>query len=143
MEADERAQAEGNRAGANRPARVLIVDADENCRRMYSTMLTHRGFPVEAAADCGAAIAEARTGVVRVIVIDPVECDREQLAELRGLTAARGIPVVALTSRVTEPELDAIRGDGYRAVLLKPVLPSQVADAVEQALDGGSRPEAS
>lgn len=115
---------------------VLIVDSDENCRRMYAAILEHRGFVVSAAADCAAALDEASCEDLRVLLLDPHDCEQVALEALRREAATRGIPTLALTSWVTEPELSHIWGQGFDAVLLKPIMPTEVAEAVHAALDG-------
>ena len=115
---------------------VLIVDSDENCRRMYAAILEHRGFVVSAAADCAAALDEALCEDLRVLLLDPHDCEQVALEALRRETTARGIPTLALTAWVTEPELTHLWGQGFDAVLLKPIKPTEVAEAVDAAMDG-------
>lgn len=117
-------------------SQVLIVDSDENCRRMYAAILEHRGFVVSAAADCAAALPEASSEALRVLLLDPHDCEEAALGALRREAAARGIPTLALTSWVTEPELSRICEQGFDGVLLKPIKPTEVAEAVHAALDG-------
>ena len=115
---------------------VLIVDSDENSRRMYAAILEHRGFVVTVAAECADALREGECADLRVLLLDPHDCEQEALESLKQEAATRGIPTLALTSWVTEPELTRLSSQGFDAVLLKPIRPTEVAAAVSAALDG-------
>lgn len=120
--------------GGTYEGHILLVDGDEHSRRISSTVLQHRGFIVWASDDCAGAMSKASCAELRVLLVNPHDCEQVALAELRETATARGIPTLALTSRVTEPELATLCSQGFDAVLLKPISPNAVLEAVHTAL---------
>lgn len=79
--------------------RVLIVDDNEDVRRILSLRLALAGFDVRDAADGRAGLAELRTGRWDLVLLDLImpEVDGfEFLAELQG-EASAAPPVVVIT----------------------------------------------
>lgn len=124
--------------GTSTSGHVLLIDRDENSRRIYSAMLQHLGFAVSAVSDCASALCDPCIDNLQVLLVNPHDCDEGELVRLRAAAAVRGAATLAITSRVTAPELAEICSDGFDAVLLKPIGPAEVAAAVRLALQHGS-----
>lgn len=116
--------------------RILLVDRDEHARLIYGAILEHRGYAVALESSCDDAIRIAEHEAAHLLVIDPHACEEPSVARLHAVARERGIPTLALTARVTEPDLTAVCSAGFDAVLIKPIPPSDVADAVHAALNG-------
>lgn len=82
--------------------RVLVVDDDAPVRRMLSRSLTAEGFDVRAAADGGAALAEAERSAPDLVVLDVSMPGLDGLAVCRRLRAG-GLTgsILMLTARDT------------------------------------------
>jgi len=67
-------------ATAAPPARVLVVDDEDNITFLLTTALRHFGFAVDTAADGRSALQLARTGGHDVILLDVMLAVRDALA---------------------------------------------------------------
>jgi DNA-binding response OmpR family regulator len=79
-------------------ARVLIVDDNEDVRRILALRLAREGFLVDSAADGREALCAVRAGGCDLVVLDLVmpELDGfEVLAQLRA--AGSALPIVVIT----------------------------------------------
>src|SRR5262245_44193991 len=88
------------------PARgsVLVVDDEDQLRRLASAQLRRAGYEVTLAADgqeALARLAEATPDLVVSDVMMPVLDGLGLLQELRAQSATRGIPVILLTAKGT------------------------------------------
>lgn len=94
---------------ATEPARVLVVDDEENITFLLSSALGHFGFEVETAADGRSALQQARTGRYQLILLDVMLPDVDGFEVLKRLRAdAVDTPVLFLTARDATEE--AVRG---------------------------------
>jgi two-component system OmpR family response regulator len=96
-------------ATASPPARVLVVDDEDNITFLLTTALRHFGFAVEAAADGRTALQAARGGAHDVILLDVMLPDLDGFEVCRRLRGD-GIdtPVLFLTAR--DGTEDTVRG---------------------------------
>ena len=121
---------------------VLVVDDDEDARLIWKTILESRGFAVVQAADGAEAVEIARRHRPALILLDLVmpHVDGWEVMELLRLDRrSEEIPVVAVTS--TDAHSEEVREAGFQALLRKPVLPPQLAKAVEICVNAHSRGE--
>jgi DNA-binding response OmpR family regulator len=111
---------------------VLVVDGDEHARFIFRSILQHAGFDVITAGDGETALALCAASPPGSIVIDidPPTC--ASLDVVRAL--ARHAPfrgaIVATTRRAMVHEQRALGTLGLRAILVKPVDPKTVLQAV-------------
>ena len=91
------------------PARILVVDDEENITYLLRTALRHFGFEVDVASDGRRALAAARTGTPDLILLDVMLPDVDGFEVLRRLRG-EGVdtPVLFLTARDGAEE--AVRG---------------------------------
>jgi CheY-like chemotaxis protein len=115
---------------------VLIVEDNEEERRMYAAMLYHNGFEVLEASDAVAALELARTRRPDAIVMDYM------LPTMSGMAAAEilastpetsGIPVICITGySVTGDNFSASR---CRELMRKPIRKRELVLAIQRQLD--------
>jgi two-component system chemotaxis response regulator CheY len=117
-------------------ARVLVVDSIADEREMYVEGLQAEGFTVTI-SDPSAALALVSTHAVDVILarvtqphqaIDGIELTR------RTKTAANGIPVVLVTTRIEPAYRRAAGRAGCDAFVMLPATPTEIADILRSAL---------
>ncbi|MER2532396.1 MAG: PAS domain S-box protein [Candidatus Competibacter sp.] len=129
--------------GALRGKRVLLADDLPEARLALSGMLRALGLQVEAVGSgmvalVAAAAADARDEPFDLVILD------WRMPEMDGLETARRLralsldwpPVGLLVATYDEPKLqDAARQAGLHAVLIKPITPSALHDALLDALN--------
>jgi two-component system, cell cycle response regulator DivK len=118
-----------------RPARVLLVDDDEDTLLLYSEFLRFSGLDVWTAGSAPAALSSAREHRPDVVVTDislPGDDGWTLCRMLRTDAKTRSCGVIALTGWVHDAQLSA-RADaaGVDLVITKPCLP----DALLQQID--------
>jgi len=128
------ANARTSEDASNSPSKVvLVVDSDEHARFIYRTILQHAGFEVITATDAliGLHVCQHTTPTAVVLDVDPPTCPSFDAAQALANDARhRRVMVVALTRRAMLHELRDIRGPGFKTILVKPVDPKLVVDAV-------------
>jgi CheY-like chemotaxis protein len=113
--------------------RVLIVEDDDDVRRLLVDLLTEEGFAVRGAAHGVEALDLLRAWPCGVIVTDvemPIMDGWELLARLRARAASKAIPVVVATSDYRSAH--RARSLGASAVLLKPFEIEALTDLVSR-----------
>lgn len=103
-------------------ARVLVVDDDETIREVLSHKLAQMGHDVTAAADGDAGLATARDGRFDLVLLD------RSMPRMSGLEVCRAlrddgddVPIILLTGRVLEDDVEAGFAAGADDYLAKPV----------------------
>ena len=122
-----RMPAEASSASPTGAKRLLIVDDDEEVRRLVSRVLRSEGYDVEEASDSAslrAALARQRPDLV---VLDLMLGTADGLDELTELRKTMDIPVILLTGRAGE--VDRVLGlklgaDDY---MVKPFYPAELS----------------
>lgn len=114
-------------------ARVLVVEDDEDLRRLYRTSLTFAGFEVQEAGDGFTALHLIEQRPPDVVVLDlvlPRLNGHAVQQEIAARVHTRHIPIVIVT------------GSGENAdaawVLRKPVAPERLVQAVRSCLASGA-----
>ena len=115
--------------------KIIVVDDDDDVRRLAVMSLTRVGGHEVRAADSGAAclaaLADELPDVVVLDVMMPVMDGPATLAEIRAGSRTHAVPVIFLTAGVGEADVDRLRSLPVAGVLRKPFdpmrLPAQVA----------------
>jgi two-component system, OmpR family, response regulator len=120
--------------------KVLIVDDENDIRRVTRLSLTHVGRMEVADASSGPeAIRKALLEQPDAILLDvmmPSMDGPSTLAVLRGNPATAAIPVIFVTAKVMASELERLRSLGAAGVLTKPFDPMTLAGEVRAILEG-------
>jgi CheY-like chemotaxis protein len=125
--------------GVGRSLAVLVVDDDTTNREVASAMLRQLGHRPTLAADGGAAIEAARSGVFDVVLMDlhmPGMNGIETIERIRALPMAQAPRFIMLTADVSEESRKRLAQTGLDAVLGKPLLRGALRDALSAEAHG-------
>ena len=130
-----RAAATESRPRAERTGSVLVVEEEEGIRTEVMDTLMAAGHRVEAVPDADAALARLGQGGIDVVLTDLALRDRSGL-HLASAVKKRspGTAVVLLTGWGRRLHEDRLRECGVDVMLVKPVQPDRVREAVTDAL---------
>ncbi|HKE16006.1 MAG TPA: response regulator [Kofleriaceae bacterium] len=120
-------------AGAATPT-ILVVEDNPITRKMLRVALESEGYTVVEAADGRAAIAEAdrcRPALVLQDLILPDMNGFELVRQLRALPATCDTPIFALSGFLGRIEEARTAQAGFTAVLVKPIEPSRLLEAIQ------------
>jgi type IV pilus assembly protein PilB len=121
---DDQARGQAEEGDGAGPYRLLVVEDDDDVRRVIEVMLTAEGYTVMTAGDGEEALRIAARHRPHVILLDimlPDQSGIEVCRSLRNLSQTSLVPVIFLTARTdmqTELASFAAGGDDY---LVKPV----------------------
>ncbi len=115
---------------------ILIADDDASMRRLLSTVLGREGFQIREAIDGLEALEAVESGLVDLVVLDhdmPNLTGLGVLEELRARITTAALPVIMLTARTDDTELEALEL-GAQDFLTKPVQPRSLVARVKAVL---------
>ena len=132
------AQPEALTKVATRCPRVLVIDANADFRHELAGLFATMGVQVEAVSSGAQALERLVRGRVDLATIDIGLPDTDGLTlarQIRNQPQWRGLPILALTDRVST--LEVIRGAvaGCSAYLAKPLEPHALRTAVARELE--------
>ncbi len=113
---------------------LLVADDDEDILAMVQFRLARSGFEVVVARDGEEALRLAREQHPDLAVLDwmmPKATGLEVLRALRAGAETAGIPVVLLTARASEADIQAGFDAGADDYIAKPFSPQELASRVE------------
>lgn len=116
--------------------RILVVDDDEDVRRLAVMSLArvggHEVLSVGSGAECLEALRIERPDAVVLDVMMPVMDGPATLAAIRDSGTTHDVPVVFLTAGIVAADMDRLRSLPVSGVLHKPfdplTLPSELAE---------------
>lgn len=120
-------------------ARIVVADDDEDIRELVEFKLSSLGHEVVACADGDAALVACREQRPDLVVLDvtmPVKGGLETLAEIRADQVLAGLPVVMLTARAQDGDIDAGIAVGASDYVTKPFSPRDLAARITELLGG-------
>jgi len=103
---------------------ILIVEDNENNKKLLRDVLRHRGYRVAEAASAEEGNAPAAAQAPALILMDiqlPGMSGIEALARLRADARTRHIPVVAVTASAMDQDRARIMAAGFNAYQRKPI----------------------
>jgi len=115
---------------------ILIADDDASMRRLLGTVLGREGFQIREAVDGLEALDAVESGAVDLVVLDhdmPNLTGLGVLEELRARLTTTALPVIMLTARTDDTELEALEL-GAQDFLTKPVQPRSLVARVKAVL---------
>ena len=124
-------------------AEILVIDDDPDIRSLLFDTFSNAGHDVRIEADGVAGLASAVGLPPDLVLLDwmmPLRSGLEVCANLRADRIMDGIPVVMLTARGTEADLEwgyAAGADGY---IVKPFSPRALVWRIESMLSTGRQP---
>lgn len=117
--------------------RVLIVEDDEDNRKIVTKILSLDGYEVAEAVDGEEGLEKVRTWKPDLILMDlalPRLDGWEATRQLKADPQLRGIPVIALTAFAMRGDEEQAREAGCDDYLPKPARPSEIRDMVRKHL---------
>jgi DNA-binding response OmpR family regulator len=124
-------------AGARSPV-ILAADDDEDILELVAFRLERSGFTVVRARDGEQALEAARREVPDLIVLDvmmPKMDGYEVTRALRADESTRRIPIILLTARVQDDDVQRGFDAGADDYVRKPFSPQELRSRVQAILD--------
>jgi DNA-binding response OmpR family regulator len=118
--------------------RVLVADDDPDIRELVRFKLEQAGHDVTTVADGDAALASARSeGPFDLILLDvmmPRRTGIEVCETLRGDATMRTVPILLLTAKAQEADVERGFAAGADDYIVKPFSPRELSTRVGAAL---------
>jgi DNA-binding response OmpR family regulator len=127
----------GSEQDASGRGLVLVADDEADIRELVATKLTQAGFEVIAVGDGTSALAQARSRLPSVAILDvmmPGCSGLDVMAAMAEDPATAAIPVLLLSARSQEFDVRTGLELGAFDYIIKPFSPRQLLDRVEAAV---------
>lgn len=118
-------------------ARVLVADDDEDIRELVAFKLTQAGYDVEAVVDgvkAWEAIDQAPPQLALLDIMMPGLSGLDVLRKIREDERTRAVPVILLTARSRDSDVDAGFESGATDYVIKPFSPRELVHRVGSVL---------
>lgn len=116
---------------------ILVVDDDPDIRELVSFKLTHMGHTVTTENDGEAGLAAALEDVPDLVLLDlmmPKMTGIEVCQRLRDNERTQDIPIVLITAKAQESDVERGFSVGADDYIVKPFSPRELASRVEAIL---------
>ncbi|MFZ5814233.1 MAG: response regulator [Bacillota bacterium] len=116
---------------------ILVADDDLDIARLVSFQLKYHGFDVTLAHDGASALERAQTSRPDLILLDwmmPGMDGLECLTHLKADPRLQGIPVIMMTARAQQSDMEEGIAAGARAYLVKPFQLENLIRTVREAM---------
>ena len=124
---------------AERSQRVaLIAEDDSDIRELVTTKLRGAGYRVIAVANGTAALSSIREHLPDVAILDvmmPGTSGLDVIGALRGDPRTAAIPVILLSAKSQEFDVETGIASGAADYIVKPFSPRELVDRVDAVLD--------
>lgn len=117
--------------------RILVADDDGDIRDLVTFKLAQAGYAVDAAADGAAALAAIQANTPQLAILDvmmPGLSGIDVLRRLREQEETRHLPVILLTARSRDTDIDAGFATGADDYVIKPFSPRELLHRVNTLL---------
>lgn len=116
---------------------ALVIEDDDDIRRLLEVVLQQEGFTVRAAANGADGIAGLEAEPPDLALVDVGLPDMEGYEVVRRSRAATTGRIVMLSARTQDADIQAGLEAGADAYLTKPFRPQQLRTDLRRILDGG------
>jgi DNA-binding response OmpR family regulator len=116
---------------------ILVADDDMDIRDLVAFKLEQAGFDVTAVDNGLAALTAARLELPDLVVLDvmmPGMSGIDVCRELRNDRSTSGLPIILLTARAQEGDVEVGFGAGADDYIVKPFSPRELVTRVEAVL---------
>jgi len=116
---------------------ILIADDDPDIRDLVAFKLEQAGFDVVAVEDGLSALSATRSDPPDLVVLDvmmPGMSGIDVCRELRASEATATLPIILLTARAQEGDVEVGFGAGADDYIVKPFSPRELVSRVEAVL---------
>ena len=118
-------------------ARILVADDDVDIRELVEFKLSTMGHDIVAVGDGAAAVDACRENKPDLAVLDvmmPGVSGLDAIREIRADPALADLPVILLTARAQESDVETGFDSGADDYITKPFSPRELASRVEALL---------
>ena len=118
-------------------ARILVADDDVDIRELVEFKLSTLGHDVVAVADCAAAIDACQASRPDLAVLDvmmPGVSGLDAIRAIRSDPSLADLPVILLTARAQESDVETGFDSGADDYITKPFSPRELASRVQALL---------
>jgi DNA-binding response OmpR family regulator len=119
-------------------AKILIAEDERDIRELVSFSLQFGGFTVVHAINGAEAVEQAQKELPDLILMDvrmPKMTGYEACRQMKTIDAIRDIPVVFLSAKGQESEIQAGLEVGAEEYILKPFAPDELVKQVQAVLE--------
>lgn len=119
------------------PAKILIAEDERDIRELVGFTLTYGGYRVVEVPNGLEAVEKAQTELPDLILLDarmPKMTGYEACAKLKSIEATKHIPVVFLSAKGQESEVQQGISVGATAYILKPFEPYDLLNKIAKIL---------
>jgi DNA-binding response OmpR family regulator len=119
-------------------AKILIAEDERDIRELVSISLQFGGFTVVHAINGAEAVEQAQKELPDLILMDvrmPKMTGYEACRQMKTIDAIRDIPVVFLSAKGQESEIQAGLEVGAEEYILKPFAPDELVKQVQTVLE--------
>lgn len=123
------------------PMRVVVADDDADIRELVTFKLRQAGYDIDAVADGAQAWATISEAPPRLAVLDVMMSGLSGLDVLRKIRddeRTKTVPIILLTARSRDIDIDAGFASGATDYVAKPFSPRELVRRVTSVLDGGA-----
>jgi CheY-like chemotaxis protein len=119
-------------------AKILIAEDERDIRELVNFSLQFGGFTVVQAANGAEAVEQAQKELPDLILMDvrmPKMTGYEACRQMKSMPQLRDIPVVFLSAKGQETEIQTGLEAGAEEYILKPFAPDELVKQVQAVLD--------
>jgi DNA-binding response OmpR family regulator len=116
---------------------ILIADDDPDIRDLVAFKLEQAGFDITTVDNGPDALVAARDSAPDLVVLDvmmPGMSGIDVCRELRSRDSTSGLPIILLTARAQENDVEVGFGAGADDYVIKPFSPRELVSRVEAVL---------
>ena len=118
--------------------KILIVDDDPVIVKLLESRLKENSYSIEATMDASEGLQIAMNGAVDLVILDvmmPIINGYNFCGLLKAQEEQKHIPIIFLTSRITEEDMEIGRQMGAEAYLTKPINMEELLSKIRELLD--------
>ncbi|NYD99611.1 DNA-binding response OmpR family regulator [Kineosphaera limosa] len=123
------------------PMRVVVADDDADIRELVTFKLQQAGYEIDAVADGAQAWASISEAPPRLAVLDvmmPGLSGLDVLRKVREDERTKTVPVILLTARSRDSDVDSGFATGATDYVIKPFSPRELVHRVSSVLARGA-----
>jgi len=121
--------------------RILVAEDDQDIRDLVVLTLEFNGFEVESAEDGAVAVEKAQNSAFDMILLDvrmPRMTGYDACRRLKEIESTRDIPIIFLSAKGQEAEIQTGMDVGAADYILKPFAPDALVRTIKRVLSNAS-----